>query len=117
MSEEKIEARAMINNAQNVEQIRNIIFGTHIKEFDKKLSQLDTKINTIEKNLTQMLKESHLKLKGDSEHSFMLIEEAIKELNENIQRECLQEKEQVNRRDIQLHKEKREKETFYSLCI
>lgn len=105
MSEEIMTTQDTINNAKNVEQIRDIIFGSQIKIFDNKLHHLNEKINKIESKFTQMLQDSHLKLKIETERSVTRLEEALHLLEDTIQQERLKEKEQIHRRDVSLQKQ------------
>lgn len=105
MSEKEIKTEGNINNAKNVEQIRNIIFGTQIKEFDSKLIQLNLKLKSIESNLTQMIHLSHTKLKAESERSFALIDKRMESWKSMLEQERRRDKEQMNIRDIHLQKQ------------
>lgn len=102
MLQETRESQDSINNAENVEQIRDIIFGSQIKDFEQKLTQFNTSLKVLENKLSKMIYDSHIKLQKDSEHSFALLEEMIETLSQTVQKERLQTKELINTRDINL---------------
>lgn len=112
MSEEIIKTEDTINNAKNVEQIRDIIFGTQIKEFETKLTEFSLKLKSIESHLTQMIHLSHTKLKVENERSFTLIEQRMEALHSNVQQERMREKEQINVRDMHLQKQLKTQNEF-----
>lgn len=102
MSQDTIKTSSTINTAENVEQIRDIIFGSQIKSFEQKLTQLNSSLKLVENKLTKMMYDSHLKLQKDSERSFGVLEEMIETLSQTVQKERLQTKELINTRDINL---------------
>jgi len=91
-----------IDTAENVEQIRDIIFGSQIKSFEQKLTQLDNSLKLVENKLTKMMYDSHVKLQKDTERSFGVLEEMIETLSQTVQKERLHTKELINTRDINL---------------
>lgn len=102
MNENNLKVQESINTAKNVEQIRNIIFGTQTKEFDTRITQLSENLQTIEKKLTQMIYDSHIKLRTESERSFATMEKMLEDIRATIVKDRIATKEQINVRDVNL---------------
>jgi hypothetical protein len=47
MPHNRVNAEANLDNAENVEQIRDIIFGTQIKEFETQLKQVNLRLKVL----------------------------------------------------------------------
>jgi len=102
MLQDKTSATQGLDTAENVEQIRDIIFGSQIKNFEEKLANISTSLNELEKKMTKMLYDSHMKLQRDLERSSELFENMLETLSQTVQKERLQTKELINTRDINL---------------
>ncbi|MDQ7086224.1 MAG: hypothetical protein Q9M36_15555 [Sulfurovum sp.] len=96
------EVQDSINTAKNVEQIRDIIFGTQTKEFDTRITQLSDNLNELETKLTKMIYDSHMKLKTDSERSFTMLEKTVENIRMTIAKDSISMKEQSNLRELNL---------------
>jgi formate dehydrogenase maturation protein FdhE len=105
MSQENRAVKKTMNSANNVEEIRDIIFGSQIKIFESKFEKLDIKLLSMEKELREYFKVEHRALKVEMERSFMLLQERLNGLDTSMQEERLREKEIINRRDIQVQKQ------------
>ena len=61
-------------NSNNVEQIRDLIFGAQIREFEEKFEQLEKRLNESEERVMRTLDESLTKLKKKTERSLEALE-------------------------------------------
>ncbi len=102
MNENNLKVQESINTAENVEQIRNIIFGTQTKEFDTRITQLSDNLQDMEKKLTKMIYDSHIKLRTESERSFATMEKTLEDIRTTIVKDRIATKEQINLRDVNL---------------
>lgn len=83
-------------NINNVEQIRDIIFGSQIKDFESRFDKLSDSIKQLEKKMTKALEESHNKLKSETTRSIEGIEKVISNLTSSTQNERNKLKELIN---------------------
>jgi hypothetical protein len=93
------------STTKSVEQIREIIFGAQMKEFDDRLLEATKHIESLQEHLTQLIQHSHNKLKSHTDRSFLLLEERLDGLEASIQQERIRQKEQSNIREIHLQKQ------------
>ncbi len=89
-------------NVNNVDQIRDLIFGTQIKDFEEKFNQLHASINTIEKKMMHSFSESHNKLQKETERSLELLEKKIDHLSATTHKERVKLKELIDTTDESL---------------
>lgn len=102
-----------VDTAENVEQIRNIIFGTKIGEFEESVSNLDTKINVLEENIKKYIVKSQLKIKTDNQRVFDMLESRMNILDETMQKDKIKMAELINTRDINIQSQlNRQSELF-----
>jgi len=100
-------------NANNVDQIRDLIFGNQIKDFEAKFSQLNHMLTAMEEKITKTLSESHAKLQRETERSLEVLEKKIDNLSSSTQRERVKLKELINTTDENLHEQlKNQKDEF-----
>ena len=64
-------------NLNNVDQIRDLIFGNQIKDFEEKFTQLNNTLQITETKITKLLNESHSKLKKETDRSLEMLEKKI----------------------------------------
>ena len=100
-------------NANNVDQIRDLIFGNQIKDFEAKFSQLNHMLTAMEEKITKTLNESHTKLQKETERSLEVLEKKIDNLSSSTQRERIKLKELIDTTDENLHEQlKHQKDEF-----
>lgn len=86
-------------NANNVEQIRDLIFGSQIKDFEEKFDQLNNTLQIVEEKITSVFNDSHNKLQKETERSLELLEKKIDNLSSTTQRERTKLKELIDTTD------------------
>ncbi|SFV90456.1 hypothetical protein MNB_SV-4-1350 [hydrothermal vent metagenome] len=86
-------------NMNNVDQIRDLIFGPQMKEFEEKFATLGKSLNDIEKKIMQAFKESHNKLQKETERSLEALEQKIDNLATATQKERTKLKDLINTTD------------------
>ena len=79
----------------NVDQIRDLIFGPQIKEFDERFNQLDAKIKSIHEGILHTFRESHSRLQKETERSLEVLEKRIDNLSSSTQKERAKYKELI----------------------
>jgi vacuolar-type H+-ATPase subunit E/Vma4 len=89
-------------NTNNVDQIRDLIFGSQIKDFEEKFNRLNSTMKTVEEKLTKMFSESHHKLQKETERSLEVIEKKIDNLSSITQKERNKLKELIDTTDESL---------------
>jgi len=92
-------------NANNVDQIRDLIFGNQIKDFEAKFSQLNDTLRVMEEKMTKTFNESHVKLQKETERSLEVLEKKIDNLSSTTQRERSKLKELIDSTDDNLHEQ------------
>ncbi len=88
-----------IHNVNNVDQIRDLIFGSQIKDFEEKFNQINKTIKTMEDALTKQLSESYEKLRKETERSLEVVEKKIDNLELSTQKERSKLKELIDTTD------------------
>lgn len=83
-------------NTNNVDQIRDLIFGNQIKDFEKQFNEHDNKLQMVEKKLLKEFTEVHAKLKKETERSLEVIEKKIDNLSHTSVKERLTLKELID---------------------
>jgi vacuolar-type H+-ATPase subunit E/Vma4 len=103
-----------MSNAQvnNVEQIRDILFGSQIKDFEEKFVKIENLVSTIEKSMKKALNEAHTKLQKETERALEVLEKKIDNLSSSTQKERAKLKDLIDTTDetfqIQLNNQKDE---------
>ncbi len=92
-------------NANNVDQIRDLIFGNQIKDFEAQFNQLNDTLSIMETKMTKAFNESHAKLQKETERSLEVLEKKIDNLSTSTQRERTKLKELVDSTDENLHEQ------------
>lgn len=90
-------------NANNVDQIRDLIFGSQIKEFEEKFNQLNTTLQAVEEKITKAFNASYDKLQKETERSLEALEKKIDNLATSTQKERSKLKELIDTTDETLH--------------
>lgn len=90
-------------NANNVDQIRDLIFGNQIKDFEAQFNQLNDTLKAMENKMTKAFNESHVKLQKETERSLEVLEKKIDNLSTSTQRERTKLKELIDTTDENLH--------------
>ncbi len=90
-------------NANNVDQIRDLIFGSQIKEFEEKFNQLNTTLQAVEEKITKAFSASYDKLQKETERSLEALEKKIDNLAASTQKERSKLKELIDTTDETLH--------------
>ncbi len=86
-------------NANNVDQIRDLIFGSQIKEFEEKFTQLHATLHVIEEKITKAHNTSYDKLQKETERALEAIEKKIDNLATSTQKERNKLKEFIDTAD------------------
>jgi len=100
-------------NMNNVDQIRDLIFGSQLKEFDERFETLNKTLKGVEEKLIQMFKEAHGKLQKETERSLEALEQKIDNLATATQKERNKLKELIDTTDETLQVQmKNQKDEF-----
>jgi len=89
-------------NVNNVDQIRDLIFGSQIKDFEEKFNQFNATLQRVEEKITKAFNESHAKLQKETERSLEVLEKKIDNLSSTTQRERIKLKELIDTTDESL---------------
>ncbi len=92
-------------NTNNVDQIRDLIFGNQIKDFEAQFEKLDNTLRVMEEEITKSFGEAHTKLKTETERSLELLEKKIDTLSSSTQKERIKLKELIDSTDENLHEQ------------
>jgi len=92
-------------NANNVDQIRDLIFGNQIKDFEAQFNQLNDTLKTMENKISKAFNESQTKLQKETERSLEVLEKKIDNLSSSTQRERTKLKELIDTTDENLHEQ------------
>jgi len=92
-------------NANNVDQIRDLIFGNQIKDFEAQFNQLNDTLKVMEEKMRKAFNESHAKLQKETERSLEVLEKKIDNLSSSTQRERTKLKELIDNTDENLHEQ------------
>lgn len=93
------------NNANNVDQIRDLIFGNQIKDFEAQFHTLNETLKVMESRMSKAFNESHNKLQKETERSLEVLEKKIDNLAASTQRERTKLKELIDTTDENLHEQ------------
>lgn len=113
------EALMSDKNVNNVDQIRDLIFGSQIKEFEEKFSKLEGTLRSVEEKISKAFQESHSKLQKETERALEALEKKIDNLAGTTQRERTKLKELIDTTDesLQLQLENQKDEFATKLKI
>ena len=89
-------------NANSVDKIRDLIFGTQIKDFEEKFSSLDNTLELLEDKMTKAFNASHDKLRKETRSALDVLEKKIDNLSSNTQKESTKLKELIDTTDKSL---------------
>ena len=89
-------------NVNNVEQIRDLIFGSQIKDFEDKFKQVNHTLKILEDKITKTFNESHIKLQKETERSLEALEKKIDNLSTTTHKERVKLKELIDATDESL---------------
>lgn len=94
-------------NANNVDQIRDLIFGNQIKDFEAQFNKLNDTLKVLEDKMSKAFNESHTKLQRETERSLELLEKKIDNLSSSTQKERTKLKELIDTTDESLQQQLR----------
>ncbi len=86
-------------NANNVDQIRELIFGSQIKEFEEKFHRLEEALASVEAKMERDFQEVDQKLQKETEHTFETLEKKIDNLSSISHKERSKLKEMIATND------------------
>ncbi len=86
-------------NSNNVDQIRELIFGSQLKEFDEKFVQLHSMVTTMEETLSTSIQTSYAKLHKEISRTLEALEEKVDNLTITNQKERSKLKELIDTTD------------------
>jgi vacuolar-type H+-ATPase subunit E/Vma4 len=86
-------------NVNNVDQIRDIIFGSQIKDFEEKFAKLENSMHMMESSIKKAFNEAHTKLQRETERSLEALEKKIDNLSNSTQRERAKLKDLIDTTD------------------
>jgi DNA anti-recombination protein RmuC len=86
-------------NMNNVDQIRDLIFGSQLKEFDERFEALSKTLHKAEEKMLQTFKEAHTKLQRETERALEALEQKIDNLSTATQKERNKLKELIDTTD------------------
>ena len=92
-------------NTNNVDQIRDLIFGSQIKDFEEQFNQLNNTLKTVEEKMTKAFTDSHAKLQKETERSLEVLEKKIDTLSSTTQKERAKLKELISTTDDSLQEQ------------
>lgn len=99
-------------NMNNVDQIRDLIFGPQMKEFEEKFETLHKTLKSVEEKITHSFKESHAKLQKETSRSLEALEQKVDNLANATQKERTKLKDLIDTTDdalsVQLQNQKDE---------
>jgi hypothetical protein len=87
------------NKVNNVDQIRDLIFGSQIKEFDEKFNRMDANIKSMHEEIRQGFQKAHEKLQRETERAMEVLEKKIDNLSVTTQKERTKLKDLVDTLD------------------
>lgn len=101
-----------VNNLNNVDQIRDLIFGSQIKDFEERFNLINKTMSSMEETLNSKMDESYEKLSKETERALEILEKKIDNLELATQKERTKLKELIDTTDesiqAQLHSQKDE---------
>ena len=105
----------MAENSNNVDQIRELIFGSQIKEFEARFAQIEKNIAESGRDLAKKIDEITTKLKKENDRALEVLEKKIDNLALSTQKERTKLREMIDTTEealqSQLASQKEEMET------
>lgn len=92
-------------NVNNVDQIRDLIFGNQIKDFEAQFNKLNDTLKVLESKMTKAFNESHTKLQKETERALEVLEKKVDNLSTSTQKERTKLKELIDSTDENLHEQ------------
>ena len=92
-------------NVNSVDKIRDLIFGSQIKDFESKFNQLNDTLNMLEDKMTKAFNESHAKLEKETKHSLDLLVKKVDDLSSSTQKERTKLKDLIDTTDKSLQEQ------------
>jgi len=92
-------------NTNNVDQIRDLIFGSQIKDFEAQFNKLNNTLKILEEKMSKSFQESHTKLQKETERSLEVLEKKIDNLSSSTQKERSKLKELIDTTDETLQEQ------------
>ena len=86
-------------NVNNVDQIRELIFGQQIKEFESRFDELSNEMKALESRLSRRLDESFNKLSRENQRATEALDQKIDDLAEMTQKDRNKLKELIDTTD------------------
>lgn len=86
-------------NANNVDQIRELIFGSQIKDFEEKFAQLNASLKSSEETLKRTFDEAQKRLEKETERALDALDKKIDTLSAATQKERVKLKELIHTTD------------------
>jgi len=83
----------------DVDQIRELIFGSQIKDFESKFSQLNAKVDQMKEDSAKAINESYMKLHKEIERSVEVLERKIDTVASTAQKEKTKLRELIDTTD------------------
>ena len=90
-------------NINNIDQIRDLIFGSQIKEFEEKFNKFEISLQSMEAKIHNIFERSYEKIQRETERSLEALEKKIDNLSVVTQKERLKLKELIDTTDDTLH--------------
>jgi len=104
-------------NVNNVDQIRDLIFGSQIKDFEEKFNQLNKTLKTMEDTLNRKLNETFKKLQKETERSLEVIENRVDNLSLSTKKERHKLKELIDTTDETIQSQLNSQKSEFSLKL
>jgi len=92
-------------NVNSVDKIRDLIFGTQIKDFEARFNELNDTLNVFEDKMTKAFNQSYSKLEKETKHSLDLLTKKIDDLSSSTQKERTKLKELIDTTDKSLQEQ------------
>ncbi|MDZ7962562.1 MAG: hypothetical protein RMY34_32635 [Aulosira sp. DedQUE10] len=81
----------------NIDQIRDIIFGTQLRDYDNRFSKLESDISLLQQQMRSHLEQLKLNFSTELKAGIESLEKKLKSLNQTTQEETLDLRQQVDR--------------------
>jgi len=89
----------------NVDQIRDLIFGSQIKDFEEKFNLLNQNLKTTEDKINKKFNDLYTKLQRETERSFQVLEKKLDNFIISAKRERVTLKESIDKMDESLQEQ------------
>jgi hypothetical protein len=104
-------------NANNVDQIRDLIFGTQIRDFEEKFDRLEKTLRDSEARVTQTFDEALHKFKKKTERSLEALETKFDHFGATALKERVKFKELIDATDESLQDQLRDHKDEFSIKL